>query len=554
MKKLSLSAKIAIVVGVFIVGSATLSGLGIYNLREVNGALNEISEERIPRLESAYIVQSDFRRMSNLLSMMAVEETDAARLELRQSLDRADVKIRDAIKTGLARSSEARIPDWKSIQAQYEQWWNEAARANEALEKNDSAGVLAAIHRSRSFRQQAEVSIEGLLKANQDYIAAEAVRTDQVYARARNLSVLLSVFIIMTASLIAFFVMRATSRAIQSVIASLNEGSLQVTGAAQQIASSSEELSQSTTEQAASLEETAASIEEMNSMVGKNSENARSVSENSTVSQEKARHGQEVVERMIQSMDEINKSNESLNQIVKVIEEIGNKTRVINDIVFQTKLLSFNASVEAARAGEHGKGFAVVAEEVGNLAQMSGNAAKEISTLLEQSSLQVNEMVRETKVSVEKGVEVARDCGQVLNEIVTNVSSVSNMAAEISEASLEQSRGVQEITKAVSQLDQMTQMNAATSEECASAAEELAAQAESLKASVQQLMLTINGGDPTAEVPARAPVTATSARTAAPAGKVIAMRAPSTTPEQREPVLRIASGEPDYDHKGFRDV
>ncbi|MBC7465119.1 MAG: hypothetical protein H7256_03945 [Bdellovibrio sp.] len=50
------------------------------------------------------------------------------------------------------------------------------------------------------------------------------------------------------------------------------------------------------------------------------------------------------------------------------MEEIGNKTKVINDIVFQTKLLSFNASVEAARAGEHGKGFAVVAEEVGKLA------------------------------------------------------------------------------------------------------------------------------------------------------------------------------------------
>ena len=40
----------------------------------------------------------------------------------------------------------------------------------------------------------------------------------------------------------------------------------------------------------------------------------------------------------------------------------GRGIAVINDIVFQTKLLSFNASVEAARAGESGKGFAVVAE------------------------------------------------------------------------------------------------------------------------------------------------------------------------------------------------
>ena len=73
-----------------------------------------------------------------------------------------------------------------------------------------------------------------------------------------------------------------------------------------------------------------------------------------------------------------------------LISEIGNKTKVINDIVFQTKLLSFNASVEAARAGEHGKGFSVVAEEVGNLAHMSGNSAKEITQLLESSINRVN--------------------------------------------------------------------------------------------------------------------------------------------------------------------
>ncbi|MBC7659266.1 MAG: hypothetical protein H7249_06115 [Chitinophagaceae bacterium] len=50
--------------------------------------------------------------------------------------------------------------------------------------------------------------------------------------------------------------------------------------------------------------------------------------------------------------------------MVSVINEIVDKTRVINAIVFQTQLLSFDASVEAARAGERGKGFAVVAEKV----------------------------------------------------------------------------------------------------------------------------------------------------------------------------------------------
>jgi methyl-accepting chemotaxis protein len=93
----------------------------------------------------------------------------------------------------------------------------------------------------------------------------------------------------------------------------------------------------------------------------------------------------------------MHKTNENMADIVKSIAEIKTKTNVINDIVFQTKLLSFNASVEAARAGEHGKGFAVVAEEVGALAAMSGNASKEIAQLLDGSLSRVTVLADETK-------------------------------------------------------------------------------------------------------------------------------------------------------------
>ena len=67
-----------------------------------------------------------------------------------------------------------------------------------------------------------------------------------------------------------------------------------------------------------------------------------------------------------------------------IIQEIEDKTKAIDEIVFQTKLLSFNASVEAERAGEHGRGFSVVAQEVGNLAQLSGKSAAEINEILKR--------------------------------------------------------------------------------------------------------------------------------------------------------------------------
>ncbi len=51
-------------------------------------------------------------------------------------------------------------------------------------------------------------------------------------------------------------------------------------------------------------------------------------------------------------------------------------------IASQTNLLALNAAIEAARVGEAGRGFAVVAEEVRKLAEESGNAAKNISSLI----------------------------------------------------------------------------------------------------------------------------------------------------------------------------
>jgi methyl-accepting chemotaxis protein len=238
-------------------------------------------------------------------------------------------------------------------------------------------------------------------------------------------------------------------------------------------------------------------------------------------------------------MNQVNESNRQISEITKVIAEIGNKTKVINDIVFQTKLLSFNASVEAARAGEHGKGFAVVAEEVGNLAQMSGTAAKEISEMLDSSIRKVESIVNDTKENVERlvrvgkdkvdaGRRVAEECSHVLDEIVGNVTDVSQMSSDIASASKDQAQGVREISKAMAQLDTVTQSNALAANIAAQAAEQISSQSTLLRGTVQSLMAIVDGGDanyqlssysarPAAktQTPAKAPVP----RRAAPAPK-----------------------------------
>ena len=344
-------------------------------------------------------------------------------------------------------------------------------------------------------------------------------RSDEARAESAFLMWLVPCLLAITALIsIAISVLMGTTigRSFMKLAASISESSHQVAAVSTQIASSSQTLSQATTEQASSLEETASALEEISAMISKASESAGNAATSSVESQGKAEQGRGAVDQMLNSMTEISQSNEAImnqinvsnqqmTEIVKVIQEIGNKTKVINDIVFQTKLLSFNASVEAARAGEHGKGFAVVAEEVGNLAQMSGNAAKEISEMLSQSTAKVETIVSETKIKVEalieqgkrkveSGVDVAKRCSVILNEIVHNVSTVSGVAQEISQASKEQSQGVSEINKAMGQLDSVTQQNASASESTSMAAGSLSTQAATLKSVVDELVSTIQGG------------------------------------------------------------
>jgi methyl-accepting chemotaxis protein len=281
------------------------------------------------------------------------------------------------------------------------------------------------------------------------------------------------------------------------------------------VAEVSTKLSESTTQQASSLQETVASIDEISAMIQRNADSATSVAKSSENSTKTVQEGKVKIELMLESIhsiaqnntdmiEKMERSNKEVSDIVKLIQEISHKTQVINDIVFQTKLLSFNASIEAARAGEHGKGFAVVAEEVGNLASMSGNAAKEISAMLARSVKRVNEIVngskslidqliKQSSEKIEFGTSSAKDCAIALDEILHNVSSVNEMVLEISTASQEQSTGVREVNKAMSELDIVTHANSDTAQKSSSAAKDLKSQSERLNALVEELNSLVEG-------------------------------------------------------------
>lgn len=338
--------------------------------------------------------------------------------------------------------------------------------------------------------------------------AASTKMGGQIEQRAMILNI---ISLVAGVVLVVFFalVVRDQQNQLKIIINNLNIETNRINETANNLTSSAQNLSASTTSQSSAFQESAAALEEISATVRVTEVNSERLNENAKLSYASANNGKKTIEEMLESMNLINTSNTTMtrqieegnrkiSEIVSVISEIENKTKVINDIVFQTKLLSFNASVEAARAGEQGKGFAVVAEEVGNLASMSGNAAKEISEMLTSSIKTVETIVTENKnkvetlahdgrSKVEKGIEIANKCGSALEDIVLQASSINTLINEITTAVKEQSAGIAEVSSAMGVLDQGSSQNSATSKENLQSSKELLDQVNKLESVLDSL-------------------------------------------------------------------
>jgi methyl-accepting chemotaxis protein len=297
----------------------------------------------------------------------------------------------------------------------------------------------------------------------------------EVLAHAKEMMKVNLIMLVLGISIIVaavILIVRSIVDPVNRITDGLGVGTEQVVAASDQMAAVSQSLASGASQQASAIEETSSSLEEMSSMTRQNAESAA-----------QAKKLMEEVRKIVGKVEtQMSAMSASIQEVKESSEKTGKIIKTIDEIAFQTNLLALNAAVEAARAGDAGAGFAVVADEVRNLAMRAADAAKDTSTLIEN-----------TIDTVRKSSDLTVQTRDAFMENIEISGKVGHLVDEIAAASHEQAQGIHQISRAIAEMDRVVQQTAASAEESASAAEAMKTQAGQMKDYVEGLIGLIQG-------------------------------------------------------------
>jgi methyl-accepting chemotaxis protein len=288
---------------------------------------------------------------------------------------------------------------------------------------------------------------------------------------------------------------------LQSVLAEVNQGAVQVAASAEELMASADQSSKASEQISSAIQEVAvgadkqvASVEEAYQVVNMMASAAEQINGSTqqvaglaSEAAGKAASGSQTVQTAINQMTEMNATVKELAHTVdglgKRSQEIGSIVDVISEIADQTNLLALNAAIEAARAGEHGRGFAVVADEVRKLAEQTTQSTQKIAELIAMIRQETNDAVRSMHTvthEVAEGIDVVHAAGASFEEIRSAVEELAGRIREVSGA-------VQQLTEGTKRVVETTYTIREVAEEAALGTQNVSAAAQQQLASMEEI-------------------------------------------------------------------
>lgn len=295
---------------------------------------------------------------------------------------------------------------------------------------------------------------------------------------------------------------------LNQIVTEVKEISIQLSSASYELASSAEQLGRGVQEIAAGAEELASGADEQNnhaknifrvikSTVDATKEisvSSQEVTDAALGASEQSRQGSDAMQQAILEMERMNESTQEISALINRLGErsqaIGQIVELISNIASQTNLLALNAAIEAARAGEQGRGFAVVADEVRKLAEESGRAVDDISSLLGEIISGIHQAVDRMEANEEivaSGTETIKKGAEAFGIIKDATEQVAEQAARTSDTIKELADNGLEVMEAAQKIADITEQVAAASEEMAAGTEEQMASTEEVASSAENL-------------------------------------------------------------------
>ena len=125
---------------------------------------------------------------------------------------------------------------------------------------------------------------------------------------------------------------------------------------------------------------------------------------------------------------------------------------------------------------------------------MLGESVKRVESIVSDTKSKIGTLSSVGQEKVALGTKTAKECEDVLDQILVNVLEVNDKVSEITNASNEQASGIKEVAKAMSQLDEMTHSTSTISIEALQSSEVLNTESKRLAEVVDDLSSLVSGG------------------------------------------------------------